>query len=142
VLELATRSKCHRLASAMTCSAASSCNPAAPTADQKHTHKRGEPQWPKWLSQRCSQTVSWETKDICQKRVNHKAQVWVMHARFTELSVFQQDQIGHGQMPTSIITFDHVQSWCNHAAANNRNTQPSTTTMAKCRSQRHSQTVQ
>jgi hypothetical protein len=65
-----------------------------------------------------------------------------MHARFPELSVFQQDQIGHGQMSTSIITFDHVQSWHNPAAANNRNTRPSTRTMAKWPSQRRSQMVE
>jgi hypothetical protein len=104
------------------------------------THKRGEPQLPKWPSQRCSQTASWETKNICRKRVNHKGEVCVVQTRSPELSVFQQDQIGRSQMP-SVITFDHVQSWCNPTGANNRNAQPSTRTMAKCRSQRHSQTV-
>jgi hypothetical protein len=94
-------------------------------------HERGEPQWPKWPSQRCSQTVSWEAKDICQKHINQKAQVCTTHTRLPELSAFQQDQIGHGQMPTSVITFDHVQSWCNPAAANSTNAQPSTRTMAK-----------
>ena len=92
-------------------------------------------------SQRRSQTVSCETKDMYLKRSDHRAEVCTINTRFQDLSLYQQDQVGHCQMPMSILTFDRVQSWYNPTATDNRYTQPSTRTMAKCRSQRHSQTV-
>jgi hypothetical protein len=58
-----------------------------------------------------------------------------------ELSLFQQDQVGHCQMLTSIMTFGCVQSWHNPTATNDANAQLVTMTMAKCRSQWRSQTV-
>jgi hypothetical protein len=53
-----------------------------------------------------------------------------------ELTWFQQDQVG-----MTIMTFGCVQSWHGPAATNNTNAQLSAMTMAKCRSQRRSQTV-
>jgi hypothetical protein len=76
--------------------------------------------------------ASCEIKDICGKHGDQRAcQVCTINARFPEVSLFQQDEIGHCQTPTGIMTFCRVQSWCNPEATNDTNTQLSTTAMAK-----------